>query len=437
MSRISRFLGVVSVALVVVAVPGPARAGSIDYLTNQSADYIRTLCRNAAVDGADIVVFNPAGTAFMKDGLYFSLSGQTIFKKFEIEYQGQTFGADDPTPFLPSFFTVWKWNSLSVYGAFTIPAGGGSLTYEKGVPFLIPLSLVVPEKDGTALPVDGQFEGSSMFLAGTVGVAYEFVDIVSISAAARLISSRKTFTGSARFDTLLASLDATKTALGVGGVFGIHVRPVEWLDISVRYEMETALKFETESTTVNLTTAPDTALASFANGATEQRNLPAVLGIGLAARPIEQLTLSASFNYYFIKKADAADDPTGATGYVISYDDDYDNGMDISFAVEYQFLDELVASIGYNRSIAGGNADTYSDFEYALDSHAVGTGVRYTFFDRLSITGSFAAVLYDEAENTELHPLIQFIPPGNPGPFTEKFNKTSYVIGLGIEYRAL
>ena len=43
---------------------GSARAGSIDYLTNQSADFIRLLGRNASTDAVDIVSYNPAGTAF-------------------------------------------------------------------------------------------------------------------------------------------------------------------------------------------------------------------------------------------------------------------------------------------------------------------------------------------------------------------------------------
>ena len=424
---------------VVFGAPTQSQAGSIDYLTNQSADYIRSFTRNSATDAVDIVAFNPAGTAFLRDGLYFSLSGQTVLKDFEITYHDEVYGSTKPTPFLPTFFTAWKWNSLAIFGGFTVPAGGGSLNYEKGVPFLIPLSLQVPNKEGTSLPVNGVFEGSSMYLAGTLGVAYEFFDIFSISAAARIIGATKTFTGSAQFDTeaTIAKLDATKTALGAGGIFGLHIRPIEQLDIAIRFEMETALEFETESTTTNLKTEAGSALASFANGAKENRNLPAMIGLGISGRPIPNLTLNFNFNYYFIKAADDADDPTGATGYVISYDDDYDNGMEFAASIEYRFLPELVASVGYNRAIIGGNKDTYSDFEYALDSNAVGAGVKYTFFDRLSLTGAFAAVIYDEATNETLHPLIQFVPPNNPTPHNETFNKTSYVISLGLEYRAL
>ena len=40
-------------------------AGSIDWLSNQSAEYIMTLNRNAATDSADSVNYNPAGTVFL------------------------------------------------------------------------------------------------------------------------------------------------------------------------------------------------------------------------------------------------------------------------------------------------------------------------------------------------------------------------------------
>ncbi|UCF55710.1 MAG: long-chain fatty acid transport protein, partial [Deltaproteobacteria bacterium] len=44
-------------------------AGGIDTKSNLSAEYIRTLNRNAATDSADAVVYNPAGVMKMEDGL--------------------------------------------------------------------------------------------------------------------------------------------------------------------------------------------------------------------------------------------------------------------------------------------------------------------------------------------------------------------------------
>ena len=56
-------------------------AGSIDYLSNQSAAYIRTLSRNASTDNADIISYNPAGVTKMSDGFYINFNNQSFIKE--------------------------------------------------------------------------------------------------------------------------------------------------------------------------------------------------------------------------------------------------------------------------------------------------------------------------------------------------------------------
>lgn len=409
-----------------------ARAGSIDYLSNQSADFIRTLGRNAATDAVDIISYNPAGTAFLdKDGLYLSLNTQTVLKFYEIDYKGEAFTANDPTPVLPSFFAAYKWQHLCGFFSFTVPAGGGSLSYDDGIPYLIPLAALVPDKDSIT-PSEGKFSGSSMFLGWTLGASYELFGIISASAAARVIWGRKSFSGSVKYGTKIAKLDATKQAVGVGGVFGIHIRPHRVIDIGIRYETETPMEFETSSTTTNLLTDKGRALESFADGARERRNLPATLGLGVALHIVPTLTFNTNLTYYFIQQADSSEDGNRGnplTEYVIGYDDDYENGIELNFSVEYYLTDDLLASVGYNRSWSGGNKNTYSDFEYALSSNSVAGGARYTLFDRLKLTGGFAAVIYDSGQNVSLQKFLK-LPP-------ETFKKLVFVFSLGAEYRFL
>ena len=50
------------------AVAVSALAGGVDNKTNWSAEYIRTLNRNAATDYADIAAYNPAGTVKLDEG---------------------------------------------------------------------------------------------------------------------------------------------------------------------------------------------------------------------------------------------------------------------------------------------------------------------------------------------------------------------------------
>jgi long-chain fatty acid transport protein len=437
--------------------PPDALAGSIDALSNQSAAYIRTFSRNSATDEADIVSYNPAGTAWLGDGLFLNLNNQTILKKYEIAHRGETFSADTPSLAVPSLYAVYKRNDLAAFFSFTVPAGGGSLDYKKGVPFLEPLGLKVVAPDGvepfkaSVHPQDGYFKGSSMFLAPALGAAYRFFDMVSVSAGLRLVYASKAYEGAATFQAapdkdaagnvtkeyaaVRASLDSTKTAVGLGGIFGVHVRPLRGLDVALRYEMETPLELEADSKLANLATA-DSPLESFLDGAKEKRNLPAVLGAGISYELLADLRLSASLNYYFIKQADGDDDIEGVTGYARSYDDDYENGFDLAGAVEYQLFDNLLLSLGYNRSAIGGNEDTHSDFEFSLDSHSICMGARWTVIPHLDLNFGFARTMYDEATNPSLHPFLESLEAAfNTDIGPETFNKGVYALALGIQYR--
>ena len=444
---------VISFALLLsLAGATPAFAGSIDYLSNQSSDYIRTFSRNAATDGTDTVYYNPAGTTWLAEGLYLNLHTQTVFKEYKINYLGKEYIADDPTPIVPSFFALFRTGDLSIFASFTVPAGGGSLGFEDGVPYLEPLALVVDHSDdpdyGTYEPIqkfpspaNGTFEGSSMYLAPSLGVAYRFFGMLGVSAGIRLISASKSYKGSALYTNTKASLDATKSALGVGGIFGLHFSPIPQLHVAFRYEMQTALEFETESNNANLI-AKDNAVASFADGAIEKRHLPAVLGVGIAAHIIPQLSLTASLNWYFIPEADVYEDTTGLKGYTKGYDDDYDGGFDLGFSIESQVIPMLRLSVGYNRSDTGGNKDTYNDFEFSMDSHSICLGGRVTLFDRLGITFAFSATLYDEVSTDSIHELWGNMNQSwkNAGMAShevagETFDKSVFALAFGFDWK--
>ncbi len=49
-----------------------AYAGGVMTNTNQSVQFIRSLARGTSLD-ADAAYYNPAGTAFMTDGLHFTI----------------------------------------------------------------------------------------------------------------------------------------------------------------------------------------------------------------------------------------------------------------------------------------------------------------------------------------------------------------------------
>ncbi len=400
----------------------PLYSGSIDYLSNQSADNARGY-RGAAIDGADIVTYNPAGTAMMIDALYVQLNHQTIFKDYSVTSSTNgKYKSTYPTPMLPSAFAVYKQDSWAAFTGFTCPAGGGTLKYNDGLPIFYELEPL----HGSGLDPDSMwFEGSSAYYAGTIGGAYAVNKMISLSIGLRYTYSQKTYKGEARYSDGLAEIDSKKTASGGCGIFGLFVLPTDGLRIGLRYEMETPLEYETKTEKQTFdTTGFVGALKQFDDGHKEKRNLPAILGLGISYVILSNFSVSLSAIYYFIQQADKNDDIEGTLleprGVVVGYDDDYDNGIELGASIEYSLLPDLMVSFIYNYNDTGANEDTFSSFEYTLDAHTFGIGVKYNISDDLYLTFGFGRSNYIEGENSD---------------GSEKYNKTVHAFAVGIQYR--
>ncbi|UCD86688.1 MAG: hypothetical protein JSV01_02615, partial [Desulfobacterales bacterium] len=90
-----RLLVFLCVSALVLAVATPLLAGGIDNKHNFSAEYARTLNRNAATDSADGVAYNPGGTVKMEDGFYINLTGQYAFKDYSNTFNGTEYDSDE------------------------------------------------------------------------------------------------------------------------------------------------------------------------------------------------------------------------------------------------------------------------------------------------------------------------------------------------------
>ncbi len=414
--------------------PSHAHAGGVEYLTNQSADYIRTFSRNAAIDGVDAVTYNPSGVPFLGKGIHLGVNNQTIFGEYSATFRGTKYPADVLVPALPSLFAAYNMDSLSLFVGVSVPSGGGSLEYGNGIPYLIPLVVYADGATDTN-PTNGKFSGSSINYGVNIGAAYKILDMLSVSIGARVNLHNKAFDGEVTYGSAVAELHTEKKATGFTPIAGLTLRPGFGLTVSLRYEMETAMEFESTSTTKNLLDQAKwggTPLESFATGAKEQRNMPAVLGGGISWSGPMGLTLSTSFHYYFTKNADKdTDNPatiqeTGLGSYVKGWDDDYDNGWDLAVSAEYTVLSTLTVSAGYIRTVTGGNEKTYSDFEYALDSHSVGAGVRVRITKLIGATLGVSRTFFTTGKGKLADP-IQF------NADTETFNKKAYDVALGLQ----
>ncbi|MCP4646333.1 MAG: hypothetical protein GY852_01185, partial [bacterium] len=285
-------------ALVVFLLSGVVLAGNIDILGIRSAEYLMELSRNAVTDCADGATYNPAGLAFMEDGIHLNFSGQYIGKDYTIT--GTFLGATEETevsttkatPFIPNFYAVYKTGNLAGFGGFTIPAGGGGVEYPEGL-FLMPLlqTVLVRAQYGDnyiAVLNEGSMEGTSFYMRGIAGVAYAFTNNLSGAVSGRFTSAHRNYTGQGSFTvidmttgtpagTTSAELDVDRAASGLSALISIDYKPSDKINLAARYETATKLDFEA---TANVASTWDAVMPFLADGAMQRRDLPAVAALG-------------------------------------------------------------------------------------------------------------------------------------------------------------
>ena len=189
-----------------------AFAGGILTNTNQSAQFVRMLSRNASTD-LDAVYFNPAGLTQLQNGFYFGLHNQTITqtKKVDSKFPWLNDGyyeGDVKVPVFPSAFAVYKLDNWAFSAGFGPNGGGGSATFDRGLPsFEIPLTKLVPGLAGlqqlpaplnyniSAYDADLSFDGSSVFWGIQIGATYKVNKVVSGYLGVRYLPAVNTYSG--------------------------------------------------------------------------------------------------------------------------------------------------------------------------------------------------------------------------------------------------
>lgn len=130
-------------------------AGGLLTNTNQHIAYLRNMARQSSTE-IDAIYYNPAGLSFLeKDGLHFSINGQSAFQTRTIHttFPGfQGFGGDATkkykgeasAPFLPSLFGAYKSGKWTLSGMFGVTGGGGKATFDQGLGSLESMVSLLP-----------------------------------------------------------------------------------------------------------------------------------------------------------------------------------------------------------------------------------------------------------------------------------------------------
>lgn len=204
---------------------------------NQSIEFLQSENRNASTD-ADAAFHNPAGLAFLPgDGFHFGAGTQVVIQDRTLVedspsmrfYGPGTYEGEIRVWSFPTLQAVFRKEDLAVYLHGGPLAGGGSGTYDQGLPQFDNLILGYMDQiaKGTRAAVEAgydqqlagfgftdanptggsnagflyerslSFEGDEKTLGATLGAAYKVHDMVSVSAAYRFSHATSAYRGKA------------------------------------------------------------------------------------------------------------------------------------------------------------------------------------------------------------------------------------------------
>lgn len=225
------------------------QAGGILTNTNQSIQFLRNPARDAAI-GIDGVYSNPAGVAFLNEGLHLSLSLQNasqtrtvtgIFAPFAYgannESSTKEFKGEAKAPVIPSIHAAYNKDKWSFQFGFGVTGGGGKCIFKNGLPSfessvaMLPLlsqhldavttkmglgSLGLPTVD--AYSMDTYMRGRQYYFGFTLGAAYKFNEHWSVYGGLRMLYGNSNYYGyvsniKARFSGSSEYVNASETFL--------------------------------------------------------------------------------------------------------------------------------------------------------------------------------------------------------------------------------
>lgn len=397
-----------------------------DNLTNVSADFMRAGGRTAALDAADIVVYNPAGLVRLDDGFHINLGNQSFFRSpshtFTIPGQSteKSYKQDSPDLLLPNIYLAYKQNKLAIFGGFYISGGGGSLDYPNGS---INSDLIIAQMGAQGYyqfygGATSSILGSSFYMTPLLGVSYSITDKLSAAVSGKYILATNKQEAHVNWTDPVVSpaplppdftLESTDKANGFGFTVGLDYQFSENFNLAARYESKANLEFKTDS--IQDSFGALLGMPQIMDGALNRRDLPAVLAVGAGFNLTENFSALLDFGWYFQKQADWGLSPKGEEWSTVAGDVGH---LAVGLGYDIADLLQLNGWWGYTMYQYGDKPQYYSKlgvFETVKDNNwSLGLGGQLKLGDRFNINLAFVQTFWkkDVAVPVNLPPLPTF-----------------------------
>ncbi len=465
-----KLLSVISGLALVLLFAANAFASHVDYLSDLSAEWVAQPNRLATTSAADAAAYNPAGTAFMKDGLYLNISTQSIFNFYHVEVEdgydqltlGPISGAQDKfkshkaSPVVPNLYLVYKQDDWSAFTALNVLGGGGSLYFNDGLPMVnnaiqkLNTTEVINPATGTgmgfnylSLPngTNGGLAGTapvevlSMIVAQTVGGAYALNDMISVSASVRYAYSVKktkvSFAQAGLGGKRSTLFDVSLDAWGVTGIIGCDIKPIKDLNIGITLEGPTMMKYKVkvdqDASFGNVMLAKGTGMT---DDAEFQYDLPARAYLGAEYQVTDSFKAIASFIAYFTQfgtyeKRVGLNMATGAAEHTTDVDTQF--GYEVGAGFEWEFAKNITWSLGCVWDYINVPEDESSELNFKNNCFNVGTGLAVKTDSGLKLMVGVMRNFYPVFDNENTTDGVK--------KYKTSYHKVSYDLAVGVEYK--
>ena len=398
-------------------------AGGLLTNTNQHSAFVRNPMRYASLE-TDAIYFNPAGTAFFKDGWALSANWQMIWQDRDVNsaltnksYKGEVY-----VPCMPTILASYKTGDWTFSGFFGIPGGGGNAQFNDGLPAFDAMGAGLVSAQG--LNATSAFESTQYVFSLQLGAAYRISDNWSVYAGLRGNYTNANYSGAitavhpqAGAVGKILDLDLTQTGFAFAPVIGVDYKVGDF-NFAAKYEFRAVTnvenetdKFESEllgtylgdpnldgkvGALAQMLNNPTLgALATLQNGQTLRSDAPALLSLAGSWQATSWFKAMIGGVYYFDKDA-KVESLLGGADNNINLDR---NTYELLAGVEFNVTKNLLLSAGIQYSDFG-ITDTYtSDLSFINDSFTTGLGAKYSFNENLDLNVGFCYANYAHDTN--------------------------------------
>ncbi|MDO4673168.1 MAG: outer membrane beta-barrel protein [Porphyromonadaceae bacterium] len=428
-------------SVVCLACVMPILAGGVLTNTNQHVSFLRMVARGASI-GISGAYYNPAGTAFMNDGIYLSFNGQSVYQTrtidskfmlgtdmdFSHKYKGKA-----SAPFLPNVMAAYKKGNLAFSGSFGIIGGGGKASFNEGLPMFsnaVHAAMAMQKIPTKEYSINSSLDGSQMIWGLQMGAAYKFNDWLSGYAGGRMNYFtggyegflQASLRGKNPVEVVGIDLDCTQTGWGLTPILGLDAKLGKF-NIGLKYEFITKMNIEnkTKKSEYRIKGVPqdiNSPLAAYKDGVNTPNDIPALLSAAVQYSILPSLRASVEYHYYFDKQAGMAQDKQKSL----------DRGtIEYLAGIEWDVTKILTISAGYQNTNYGQTDGFQSDTSFSCDSYSIGLGAEVKLNKHLNLNVGYFWTNYSDYKMKAQ--IAKNIASDNT------YSRTNKVFGLGIDYK--